>query len=70
MDDNIEWNNIKQMPNLQFKTIDNPEIIEKVITDRNTYHSNQAQGTLLTIGPMLSLIGTDSYTSFSQELLK
>ena len=58
------------MPNLQFKTIDDPEIIEKGITDRNAYHSNQTQGTLLTIGPMLSLIGTDSYTPFSQELLR
>ena len=43
--------------------------MEQVITERNSHHLNQAQGTPLTIKPLLSLIGTDSYTSFSQELL-
>ena len=43
--------------------------MEQVISDRNFHHLNQAQGTPLTIEPLLSLIGTDSYTSFSQELL-
>ena len=49
----------------QFKTIDDPEIMEQVIADRNFHHLNQAQGTPLTIEPLLSLIGTDNYTSFS-----
>ena len=59
----------KKTSHLQFKTIDDPEIMEQVIADRNSHHLNQAQGTPLTIEPLLSLIGTDSYTSFSQELL-
>ena len=43
--------------------------MEQVIVERNSHHLNQAQGTPLTIKPLLSLIGTDSFTSFSQELL-
>ena len=69
IDKTIEWNDIKQTPNLLFKTVDDPEIMEQVIAERNSHHLNQAQGTPLTIEPLLSLIGTDSFTSFSQELL-
>ena len=68
VDENINWNDIKQL-NLQFKTIDDPEITEQVIVDRNSNNLNQARCTQLTIEPLLSLIGTDSFTSFSQELL-
>ena len=39
------------------------------MADINSHHLNQAQDTPLTIEPLLSLIGTDSYTSFSQERL-
>ena len=60
---------LKKTPNLQFKITDDPEIMEQVIAERNSHHLNQAQGTPLTIEPLISLIGTDSYTSFSQELL-
>ena len=69
IDKSIKWNEIKQTPNLLFKTVDDPEIMEQVIAERNSHHLNQAQGTPLTIEPLLSLIGTDSFTSFSQELL-
>ena len=43
--------------------------MEQVIAERNSHHLNLAQGTPLTIGPLLSLIETDSFTSFFQELL-
>ena len=43
--------------------------MEQVIAERNSHHLKQAQGTPLTVEPLLSLIGTDSFTSFSQELL-
>ena len=69
VDANINWNDIKKTKNLQFKTIDDPEIMEQVIAERNSHHLNQAQGTPFTIEPLLSLIGTDSYTSFSQKIL-
>ena len=43
--------------------------MEQVIAERNSHHPNQAQGTPLTIEPLLSLIGIDSVTSFFQALL-
>ena len=45
--------------------------MDQVIVDRNSHHSNQVQDIPLTIEPIFSLIRTtDSYTSFSQELLE
>ena len=69
IDEIIKWNDIKKTPNLLFKTVDDPEIMEQVIAEKKSHHLNQAKGTQLTIEPILSLIGTDSFTSFSQELL-
>ena len=43
--------------------------MEQVIVERSSHYLNQAQGAPLIIEPLLSLIGTDSFTSFSQELL-
>ena len=40
--------------------------MEKFIAERNFHHLNQAQGTPLAIEPLLSLIGTDRFTSFSR----
>ena len=42
--------------------------MEQVTVDKKSHDLNQIQGTPLTIEPLLSLIGTDSFTSFSQEL--
>ena len=55
--------------NLQFKTIDNPILIDQLIADRNANHLNQADGTPFTVEPLSSLIGKDTFTTFSQELL-
>ena len=38
VDENIKWNSIKQPPNLQFKTFDDPEIMDYIIADRNSHH--------------------------------
>ena len=43
--------------------------MEEVIVERNSHHLNQTQSTPLTVEPLLPLIGTDSFTYFSQELL-
>ena len=43
--------------------------MEQVIVERNSHHLNQTQSTLLTVEPLLPLIGTDSFISFSQEIL-
>ena len=40
VDANINWNDIKKTKNLQFKTIDDPEIMEQVIAERNSHHLN------------------------------
>ena len=69
-DETIGWNDIKKQRNLLFKTIDDQEVIEKLIIERNTVHLNQAEGTPMTIEPMISLIGTDNYTTFGDESLK
>ena len=62
------WNDIKKQ-NLKFKTIDDPQLIDQLINERNAHHLNQAQGTPFTIKPILSLIGQERFTSFSQELI-
>ena len=59
VDENMKWKNIKQIPNLQFKITEDPEVIEQVIADKKIHHLNQAQGTSLTIQPVLSFIGTE-----------
>ena len=70
MDEMIPWNDIKQHKNLQFKTIDDEEIMEEIIADQNSYHFNQAEGTPMTIELFVTLIETNVYTSFSKELLE
>ena len=67
VDEIIKWNDLKTL-NLLFNTVDDPEIMEHIIAERNSHHLNQAQVTPLTVESLLSLIGTDSFTSFSQEL--
>ena len=44
--------------------------MEKSVADGISNHLNQAEGTPLTIKSFASLIGTDSYTSFSEKLLE
>ena len=69
-DTSVQWNNIKATQNLQFKTIDDPILIDQLIVDRNAHHLNQADGTPFTIEPLLSLIDKDTFTTFSKELLE
>ena len=40
-----------------------------MIADRNTDHLNQVDSTPFTVEPLLSLIGKDMFTTFSQDLL-
>ena len=70
VDGTIKWSDIKKDKSLKFKTIDDEDQIEKLIADGISNHLNQAEGTPLTIEPFASLIGTDSYTSFSEQLLE
>ena len=61
---------MKEQKMLLLKAIDDSELIEKLIIERNDVHLNQAKGTPMTIEPMTSLIGTYSYTTFGDEILK
>ena len=70
VDELIDWNDINEQNNLLFKTIDDPEVIDKLIIERNAVNLNQTEGTPMTIEPIMSLIGTDSYTTFGDEILK
>ena len=51
------------------KTIDDLEVIEKIISKRNTVHLNQAHGIPLTIESLLTLLGIDGFTPFTSSLL-
>ena len=64
-----QWNDIKSTKNLQFKTIDDPILIDQLIADRNTKYINQVDETPFTVKPLLFLDGKDTFTTFSQELL-
>ena len=63
-DRKINWNNIKQQKNLQFTTINDPEMIESLMIEKNAAHLDQTQGTPLTIESLVSLICTDRFTNF------
>ena len=68
-DTSVNGNDIKSTKKLHFKTIDNPILIDQLIVDRNAKHPNQADRTPFTVEPLLSLVGKDTFTTFSQELL-
>ena len=51
-DSSIKWNDIKYHKGLIFKTISDPEQIDKYYAERNTHHLNQAQGSAFTIEPL------------------
>ena len=70
LDFSIIRNGIKQTLNLQFKTIDAPTLTENIIIERNSAHLNQAQTTSLTMEQLVSLIGSDSYTSLRKVTLE
>ena len=50
--------------------IDDPDIIKLLMIERNAQHLNQAEGYPFTIEPLAILIDKDSFTSFSEEILK
>ena len=48
-DSSIPWNIIKGRKNVVFKTIENPTLIEELISDRNSHHLNQTQDSPFTV---------------------
>ena len=58
-----------KVENFLVKTIDDPILIDQLITDRNAKHLNRADDTPFTVELLLSLVEKDTLTTFSQELL-
>ena len=70
MNSSIPWNSIPpSLPSEQWKTINNPEESEKVLTSRNKEHLSQPEGTPFTIAPLKDLLGPDIFTPFGKALL-
>ena len=70
LDASIPWNSIPSfLPSDQWRKIDNPEEIEKVLTSRNKAHLSQLEGTLFTIASLKDMLGPDSFTPFGNSLL-
>ena len=70
LDSSIPWNSIPpSLPFEQWKTINNPEKIEKVLTLRNKEYLSQPEGTPFTIARLKDLLGLDSFTPFGKALL-
>ena len=70
LDTSIPRNSIPpSLPSEQWKTIHNPEEIDKVLTSRNKEHLLQSEGTPFTIVPLKDLLGSDSFTPFGKALL-
>ena len=70
IDRTIPWNSIPpSLPKDQWKKIDNPEVIEKVLTSYNTAHLSQSEGKPFTIVPLKDLLGTGYFALFGDVLL-
>ena len=71
IDNNIPFDKIpKDLPETEWRRLDQPEDIERCINKRNSVHLHQAHGTTCTIEPLKSLLGVDSITKFGNELLQ
>ena len=54
---------------LLVQTTAGPILIDQLIADRNAKNLNQADGTSFIVETLLSLVGNDTFTTFSQEQL-
>ena len=69
-DNTLGWNDIKKHKNLDFKSIDDPQLIDGYFVEHNSHYLNQSNRIPSTIEPLQCLIGSNSYTSFSENILK
>ena len=71
IDNTIPFDKIpKDLPETEWRRLDQPEDIERCINKRNSVHLHQAHGTTCTIEPLKSLLGVDSITPFGNALLQ
>ena len=69
IDKTINCNDIKNHTDLQFKTIHNHKEIDQLMASDNAQNLHQAHGIPFTVEPLRTLIGKDSFTPFTQEIL-
>ena len=69
IDTPIHRSDIKKHIDLQFKTIHNNEEIDQLLSSDNVQHLHQAHCTPFTVEKLWTLIGKDSFTPFTQEIL-
>ena len=69
-DSSINWNEIKQRKHLIFKTIDDFDLMNKVISSHKDHYFHQVQGPTFKAELLSSLLGNNCYTSFGKELLQ
>ena len=69
-DETIKWNDIKKAKQLRFKTIDDSDVIERPIAERNSKLLVQDKGYPFTDKSLATQIGKYSISSFSEEILK
>lgn len=69
-DEAIASNDIRNDKNLRFRTIYNLELIDQHLASRNSQYLHQVHRPSFTIEPLKSLIGQDSFVTFSKEILE
>ena len=71
IDNNIPFDKFpKNLPDKEWRWLDQSEDIERCINKRNSLHLHQAHGTTCTIKPLKSLLGANSITQFGDNILQ
>ena len=60
----------KNLPDKEWRRLDQPEDIERCLSKRNLVHLHHAPETTCTIKPLKSLLGVNSLTKFGNDLLQ
>ena len=68
-DRTIKWNDINSHKKLKITTVDDIELMNKYFAEKNIQHLNQVQYSPLTIEPLKSLLRSNSFTTFLEQLL-
>ena len=70
LDATIPWNSIlSYLPSDQWRKVENPEEIDKMLTSRNKAHLSQSEGTPFTMALLKDMLGLDSFAPFDNSLL-
>ena len=68
LDASIPWNSISSyLPSDQWRKVENPEEIDKMLTSRNKAHLSQSEGTPFTMALLKDMLGLDSFAPFGKQ---